>query len=103
MLDAEWLGEDVLFTGVSTDSRTVKSGDLFIALSGKNFDGHKFVAQAKDKGAVAAMVNQESDIKKNQGSKLPMIIVKDTLLGLGKLAAYWRGRFEIPLIAVTGK
>ena len=102
VLDAEWLGEDVLFTGVSTDSRTVKSGDLFIALSGKNFDGHKFVAQAKDKGAVAAMVNQESDIKKNQDSKVPMIIVKDTLLGLGKLAAYWRGRFEIPLIAVTG-
>lgn len=58
MLDAEWCGEDVLFTGVSTDSRSVKSGDLFIALSGKNFDGNKFVSQAKDRGAVAAMVNQ---------------------------------------------
>jgi UDP-N-acetylmuramoyl-tripeptide--D-alanyl-D-alanine ligase len=102
VLHAEWCGEDVLFTGVSTDSRNVKSGDLFIALSGKNFDGHKFVAQAKDRGAVAAMVNQESDIKKNQDSKIPMIIVKDTLLGLGRLAAYWRGCFDIPLIAVTG-
>ncbi len=102
VLHAEWCGEDVLFTGVSTDSRTVKSGDLFIALSGKNFDGHKFVFQAKDRGAVAAMVNQESDIKKNQDSKVPMIIVKDTLLGLGRLAAYWRGCFDVPLIAVTG-
>ena len=102
VLHAEWCGEDVLFTGVSTDSRSVKSGDLFIALSGKNFDGHKFVAQAKDRGAVAAMVNQESDIKKNQDSKIPMIIVKDTLLGLGRLAAYWRRCFDIPLIAVTG-
>jgi len=102
VLHADWCGEDVLFTGVSTDSRSVKSGDLFIALSGKNFDGHKFVAQAKDRGAVAAMVNQESDIKKNQDSKIPMIIVKDTLLGLGRLAAYWRGCFDIPLIAVTG-
>jgi UDP-N-acetylmuramoyl-tripeptide--D-alanyl-D-alanine ligase len=102
VLHAEWCGEDVLFTGVSTDSRSVKSGDLFIALSGKNFDGHKFIGQAKDKGAVAAMVNQESDIKKNQDSKIPMIIVKDTLLGLGRLAAYWRECFDIPLIAVTG-
>lgn len=102
VLHAEQCGEDVFFTGVSTDSRTVKNGDLFIALSGKNFDGHKFVAQAKDRGAVAAMVNQGSDIKKNKDSKVPMIIVKDTLLGLGQLAAYWRGCFDIPLIAVTG-
>ena len=102
VLHAEWCGEDALFTGVSTDSRTVKSGDLFIALSGKNFDGHKFVSQAKDRGAVAAMVNQESFTNKNQDSKVPLIIVKDTLLGLGRLAAYWRGCFDIPLIAVTG-
>jgi len=102
ILDAEWCGEDVLFTGVSIDSRSVKSGDLFIALNGKNFDGNKFVSQAKDRGAVAAMVNQNSDIKENKNSKIPMIIVKDTLLELGRLAAYWRGRFDIPLIAVTG-
>ena len=102
MLDAEWCGEDVLFTGVSTDSRSVKNGDLFIALSGKSFDGHKFVSQAKDRGAVAAMVNQGSVIKENTDSKIPMIVVKDTLLGLGRLAAYWRGCFDIPLIAVTG-
>ena len=102
MLDAEWCGEDVLFTGVSTDSRSVKSGDLFIALSGKNFDGNKFVSQAKDRGAVAAMVNQNSDIEGNKSLKIPMIIVKDTLLELGRLATYWRGRFDIPLIAVTG-
>ena len=70
VLHAEWCGEDVLFTGVSTDSRSVKSGDLFIALSGKNFDGHKFVTQAKDRGAVAAMVNQESDICKRYPARV---------------------------------
>ena len=101
VLHAKWHGEDVLFTGVSTDSRTVKRGDLFVALSGKNFDGHKFVARAKEKGAVAAMVSQESAIK-SQDLEVPMILVKDTRLGLGQLAAYWRGRFTIPLVAVTG-
>jgi len=101
VLHAKWRGEDVLLTGVSTDSRTVKRGDLFVALSGKNFDGHKFVDRAKEKGAVAAMVSQESDIK-SQDSEVPMILVKDTRLGLGQLAAYWRGRFVIPLVAVTG-
>jgi UDP-N-acetylmuramoyl-tripeptide--D-alanyl-D-alanine ligase len=101
VLHAEWHGEDVLFTGVSTDSRTVKQGDLFVALSGEKFDGHRFVARAKEKGAVAAMVSSESDIK-NQDSEVPMILVKDTRLGLGQLAAHWRRRFAIPLIAVTG-
>ncbi len=101
VLDAEWHGKNVVFTGVSTDSRTVKCGDLFIALRGDKFDGHKFVAIAKEKGAVAAMVCQGLEIG-NQESGIPLILVKDTRLGLGRLAAYWRGRFTIPLVAVTG-
>tara|TARA_Y100001936_G_scaffold209202_2_gene215198 strand:+ start:11970 stop:13337 length:1368 start_codon:yes stop_codon:yes gene_type:complete len=102
ILHAEWHGKDVLFTGVSTDSRDIKGGDLFVALSGKNFDGHEFIFQAKDRGAAAVMVNQGSDIKEDQSLTIPIIIVRDTLLGLGQLAAYWRGRFDIPIIAVTG-
>lgn len=101
-LHAELHGKDVLFTGVSTDSRTVKSGDLFIALNGKKFDGHKFVTKARERGAVAAMINKGSDIRKNKNSSIPMIMVDDTLVALGRLAAYWRGQFDIPLIAVTG-
>ena len=100
-LDAEWCGEDAFFTGVSTDSRMVGCGDLFVALKGKKFDGHEFVAVAKKKGAVAAMVCQGSETG-NQESGIPLILVKDTRLGLGQLAAYWRGRFTVPLVAVTG-
>ena len=100
-LHAEWCGEDALFTGVSTDSRTVAPGDLFVALVGKNFDGREFVASAKAKGAVAAMVHQESGVR-SQESDISVIRVEDTRLGLGQLAAYWRGRFSLPLVAVTG-
>ena len=100
-LDAEWCGEDAFFTGVSTDSRMVGCGDLFVALKGEKFDGHEFVAVAKKKGAVAAMVCQGSETG-NQESGIPLILVKDTRLGLGQLAAYWRGRFTVPLVAVTG-
>jgi UDP-N-acetylmuramoyl-tripeptide--D-alanyl-D-alanine ligase len=100
-LDAEWCGEDAFFTGVSTDSRMVGCGDLFVALKGEKFDGHEFVAVAKKKGAVAAMVCQGSETG-NQESGISLILVKDTRLGLGQLAVYWRGHFTVPLVAVTG-
>lgn len=100
-LHAEWRGEDAFFTAVSTDSRTVGRGDLFVALRGENFDGHKFISAAQEKGAVAAMVCQESAIGQ-QPSGMPLILVQDTRLGLGQLAAHWRGRFALPLVAVTG-
>lgn len=58
VLNAGWSGEDVLFTGVSTDSRTLKPGDLFVALTGERFDGNRFVASAKERGAVAAMIQR---------------------------------------------
>jgi len=90
-----------LFTGVSTDSRTVQPGDLFVALSGENFDGHEFVLRAAEKGAVAAIVKQQAD-NNTSVLPLPLIKVKDTLLALGQLAAYWRRKFTLPLIAVTG-
>ncbi len=100
-LHAEWNGKDVLFTGVSTDSRTIRQGDLFIALSGENFDGNKFVAGAEEKGAVAAMIRRHADNNAASAS-LPLMQVKDTRLGLGQLAAYWRTRFTMPVVGVTG-
>ncbi len=100
-LHGEWRGEDVCFTAVSTDSRTVGCGDLFVALVGEKFDGHDFIAEVEKKGAAAAMVCQESAAK-SRDSQIPLILVRDTRLGLGQLAAHWRSLFSIPVVAVTG-
>jgi len=88
---------DVSFTRVCTDSRTLQAGDLFVALSGPNFDGHDFLAQAQEEGAVAAMVSRYDD-----SLVIPQLIVSDTLQGLGQLAAWWRQQQAIPVVAVTG-
>ncbi len=101
VLDADWNGKNVLFTGVSTDSRTLKQGNLFIALTGENFDGNRFVDNAVKKGAVAAMIEQEVS-SNDLPVGIPLLRVKDTRLGLGQLAAHWRSRFTLPLIGVTG-
>ena len=81
-LGSKWQGKDILFTGVSTDSRKIERGDLFIGLKGERFDGDEFVSTASEKGAVAAMVNQATGIKiKELG--ITLIFVKDTRIGLG--------------------
>lgn len=100
-LHGEWRGQDVNFRAVSTDSRTVGYGDLFVALIGEKFDGHDFIAEVKKKGAAAAMVCLESAAESQQ-TGIPLILVKDTHQGLGQLAAHWRNGFSIPVVAVTG-
>ncbi len=91
-------GGNPVFTGVSTDTRTLRAGDLFVALRGERFDGHRFLAQAKDGGARAAMVD-----RLHQGEfPLPVLVVDDTKLALGNLARGWRAQFTPALIAVTG-
>jgi UDP-N-acetylmuramoyl-tripeptide--D-alanyl-D-alanine ligase len=100
-LRARMEGADVRFAAVSTDTRTIQHGDLFIALKGENFDGAKFVAQAAKAGAVAAVVNQDSGCG-IQDAGVPLLLVEDTRLALGKLAAHWRAQFDIPLVAITG-
>ena len=95
------VGDDVTFTGVSTDSRTVTVGELFIALRGDNFDGHGFVGAAQERGAVAAVVD-ESGVDASRDAGLPLIVVADTRMALGALAADWRARFTLPVIGVTG-
>ncbi|TRZ99341.1 MAG: UDP-N-acetylmuramoyl-tripeptide--D-alanyl-D-alanine ligase [Rhodocyclaceae bacterium] len=92
-------GADVGFSGVSTDSRTIAAGELFVALKGDNFDGHAYVSDVLARGAAGAMVDQEFAAAHPD---LPLICVTDTRLALGALAAHWRGRFAIPLIGVTG-
>lgn len=101
MLKAHFSGADVDFAAVSTDSRSIAAGDLFIALRGERFDGHQFIAEVKAAGAVGAIVAADvADDLKAHG--LPLIAVADTRLALGELAAGWRARFTLPLIAVTG-
>jgi UDP-N-acetylmuramoyl-tripeptide--D-alanyl-D-alanine ligase len=89
-------GTPWIASGVSIDSRTVVPGDLFVALSGPNFDGQDFVADALDRGAVAVMVAGKFK------SDLPMVVVDDTLEGLGALARFARARCGARIAAVTG-
>ncbi|SEF88797.1 UDP-N-acetylmuramoyl-tripeptide--D-alanyl-D-alanine ligase [Nitrosomonas ureae] len=101
VLHADWSGSNVRFTGVSTDSRTLTQGELFVALIGERFDGGKFVSDAREKGAAAVMLQKDAEPAGLPGD-FPVIRVKDSRLGLGELAAYWRNRFSLPVIGVTG-
>lgn len=87
------------FTGVSTDTRTVQKGDLFIPLIGENFDGHEFIQQAIEKGA-RGVIFSHKDILLPQ--HITAIFVDDTLLALQDLACFHRQRFTIPVVAITG-
>ncbi|MBX9804370.1 MAG: UDP-N-acetylmuramoyl-tripeptide--D-alanyl-D-alanine ligase [Alphaproteobacteria bacterium] len=84
--------------GVSIDTRTIKPGDLYIAIRGDTHDGHAFVADAFKKGAVAAIVDHPVDVS----SDCKQILVKDTLSALTKLGAFARQRTKATIIAVTG-
>ncbi|MBK7423040.1 MAG: UDP-N-acetylmuramoyl-tripeptide--D-alanyl-D-alanine ligase [Propionivibrio sp.] len=95
------MGDNVSFSEVSTDSRKLTGGELFVALRGDNFDGHEFVAAAKARGAAAAVVDSHA-LEKFEPIGLPLLVVANTRLALGVLAAHWRARFSLPLIAVTG-
>ena len=98
-LGARLLGADRAVTAVATDSRQVPAGCLFVALRGERFDGHRFVDAALAAGAAAALVC-DADVVTAPGASL--LVVDDTRLALGRLAAWWRSRFPIPLVAVTG-
>ena len=91
-------GADAQFTGVSTDSRSLKAGDLFVALRGDRFDGHDFLGTAAQARAAAAMV----DRRYHGEYALPALVVDDTRRSLGDLARYWRARFAPALVAITG-
>jgi len=95
------VGDNASFSGVSTDSRKIGVGELFFALRGENFDGHEFLSAAKALGAVAAVVAADA-VDALEECGLPLLVVSDTRLALGALAADWRARFDLPVIAVTG-
>ncbi|HYF82038.1 MAG TPA: UDP-N-acetylmuramoyl-tripeptide--D-alanyl-D-alanine ligase [Clostridia bacterium] len=88
---------DFLVNGVSIDSRRINPGNMFIALKGESFDGHDFISTAIENGA-AVVVTQ----KPLNECSIPYILVGDTLKALQDIARYYRGKFQIPFVAVTG-
>jgi UDP-N-acetylmuramoyl-tripeptide--D-alanyl-D-alanine ligase len=90
------VGDDRPYGCVSTDSRTLKPGALFVALRGPNFDGSAFVQVAAAQGAIGALVERETP------APLPQIVVADTLRALQELARGWRAGFTLPIVAVAG-
>jgi len=95
-VDGTLSGKDTLFTGVSIDGRTINPGDLYVAISGERFDGHHFVEQARQAGATACLIEQAT------ATDFASVTVDKTRLALGRLASYWRQRFDFPVIAITG-
>ncbi|MEK7670710.1 MAG: Mur ligase family protein, partial [Bacteroidota bacterium] len=91
-------GENII--GVSTDSRTVHEGELFVALRGENFDGHKFLAEAFAQCCVAAVVESSANV--DVVKTMPLLVVENTTRALGELAHYYRLKFDIPVIAIGG-
>jgi len=96
ILHCPYQGTDAEFESISTDTRTLMPGELFIALSGPNFNANDFVAEAADKGAAGAIVSQPLSVS------MPTIKVDDTRIALAHLAHHHREKINIPIIAVTG-
>lgn len=96
-LQGRVVGADVTFAAVSTDSRAIEPGQLFIALTGPRFDGHDYLADVAAKGAAAALVEREV-----AGAPLSQLVVKDTRIALGQLGALNRAAFTGRVAAVTG-
>ncbi len=91
-----------LATGITTDTRSLKPGEIFLALRGEIFDGHSFVSGAIEKGAIAAIVDSKFSISEAQNLSFPLLQVPDTLQAYQTIARWWRDQFSIPVIAVTG-
>jgi UDP-N-acetylmuramoyl-tripeptide--D-alanyl-D-alanine ligase len=99
LADGDFSSLDCRIYGIATDSRADCAGKLFVALKGERFDAHDHLEEACARGAAALLVSREVALP---GRTLPILRVADTRLALGQLAAAWRARFEIPVIAVTG-
>jgi len=89
-------GQDAAFAGVSTDSRSIERGMLFVALRGERFDGHEFLAGAAARGAAGAIVSSHGE------APLPQVVVGDTLAALAALGAAWRGTSRALVLGVGG-
>ncbi|SHO56719.1 UDP-N-acetylmuramoyl-tripeptide--D-alanyl-D-alanine ligase [Vibrio quintilis] len=89
-------GEDCIISSVSTDTRDIKPGALFVALAGERFDGHNFITQAIEKGASAVLVSRAV------AAAVPQLVVSDTKIALGVIASWIHQQCDTPTIAITG-
>ncbi|MDE5068867.1 MAG: UDP-N-acetylmuramoyl-tripeptide--D-alanyl-D-alanine ligase [Trichodesmium sp. St4_bin8_1] len=97
--------EKTLITSINTDTRNLQPGEGFLALRGDKFDGHIFVAEAIEKGASFVIVEQEYTLNseiQQLSNNIPILQVENTLKAYQKIARWWRDRFDIPVISVTG-
>lgn len=107
ILNAQFCGQSVdnhlniPFAHVSTDTRTLKSGDIFLALRGENFDGHQFIDRAIAQGAKLAIVDRQFQPPAELTS-IPILQVDNTLTAYQAIAHWWRKQLQIPIIAITG-
>ena len=93
------LGDPLLQTravGLTTDTRSLQPGEIFLAFRGDNFDGHRFVDAAIQRGAIAAIVDRPLE------AEIPQLLVPNTLTAYQQLGQWWRQQFQIPIIAITG-
>ncbi len=95
-VNGELIGADVEIGAVSIDTRTIKSGDLYVGVKGKQYDGNEFIELAVQNGAVAAIVN------KGRCLNLPYVTVEDGRLALGQLASGWRDKTNVKVVGITG-
>lgn len=101
VIKTENIPDDFVLEGVSIDSRTIQPRQLFIAICGENFDGHHFVKEAVNKGAVAVVIQENSEENLND-LDIGKIWVEDTIFFLMELAGWYRSQFDIPVISITG-
>ncbi|MGB3512865.1 MAG: UDP-N-acetylmuramoyl-tripeptide--D-alanyl-D-alanine ligase [Microcoleaceae cyanobacterium] len=97
--------EKTLITGINTDTRNLQSGEGFVALRGENFDGHKFVPEAMAKGASCVIVEKEYTLNtevEQESNNVSILQVENTLEAYQIIARWWRDRFTIPVIGITG-
>ncbi|AEX20910.1 UDP-N-acetylmuramoyl-tripeptide--D-alanyl-D-alanine ligase [Vibrio sp. EJY3] len=92
----ELVGENITIAAVSTDTRTIESGSLFVALVGERFDAHDFCQQAVDAGAGALLVQKRLDVE------VPQVVVTDSKIALGEIAAWVHQSCQTPTVAITG-
>jgi len=95
-VQGELTGADITVNGVGIDTRSLQAGDLYVAIKGKQFDGHDFVDKAQQVGAIAILVEKQTN------THLPQIVVKDSRLALAELAGFWRNQLAVKLVGVTG-
>lgn len=88
--------DEVVISGVSTDTRTIEPGMLFIPIRGENFDGHKFIDKAIENGAAAVLTELGGEYS------VPAVRVEDTRRAMGRLASYYLNKLNIPTVAITG-